>query len=32
MTERVTMDNARPEAVASVLAEIWVATLYPDAT
>jgi AcrR family transcriptional regulator len=32
MTERVTMDTARPEAVASVLAEIWVATLYPDAT
>jgi AcrR family transcriptional regulator len=32
MTERVTMDHARPEAVASVLASIWVATLYPDAT
>jgi AcrR family transcriptional regulator len=32
MTERVTMDHARPEAVASVLATIWVATLYPDAT
>ena len=31
MTERVTMDHARPEAVASVLAQIWVATLYPDA-
>jgi AcrR family transcriptional regulator len=31
MTERVTMDSARPEAVASVLAEIWIATLYPDA-
>ena len=32
MTERVTMDHARPEAVASVLAEIWIATVYPDAT
>lgn len=32
MTERITMDHARPEAVASVLASIWVATLYPDVT
>ncbi len=32
MTERVTMDHARPEAVASVLASIWIATLYPDVT
>jgi hypothetical protein len=32
MTERVTMDHARPEAVTSVLAEIWGATLYPGAT
>ncbi len=32
MTERVTTDHARPDAVASVLAGIWIATLYPDAT
>lgn len=31
MTERVTTDHARPDAVASVLAGIWIATLYPDA-
>jgi AcrR family transcriptional regulator len=32
VTERVTMDHARPEAVTSVLAEIWVGALYPGAT
>jgi len=32
MTERVTMDHARPEAVTSVLAGIWVGALYPGAT
>ena len=32
MTERITMDHARPEAVTSVLAQIWVATLYPATT
>jgi hypothetical protein len=32
MTERVTIDHARPETVASVLAQIWIAALYPDAT
>ena len=32
MTERVTTDHARPEAVTSVLAEIWVGALYPGAT
>ena len=31
MTERVSMDHARPDAVASVLTAIWMATLYPDA-
>jgi AcrR family transcriptional regulator len=32
MTERITMDHARPDAVVSVLAGIWIATLYPNAT
>lgn len=31
MTERISIDHARPDAVASVLFGIWVATLYPDA-
>ena len=31
MTERVTMDQARPQAVSAVLEQIWLATLYPDA-
>ena len=31
MTERISIDNARPDAVASVLTAIWMATLYPDA-
>jgi AcrR family transcriptional regulator len=31
MTERVSMDHARPDAVASVLTGIWTATLYPGA-
>ena len=31
MTERISMDDARPDSVASVLFGIWVATLYPEA-
>jgi AcrR family transcriptional regulator len=32
MTERISMDQARPDAVAAVLIGIWMATLYPDAS